>query len=83
MPFIVMGGVPGSAAKLGEDGKVSVEQLPPIDTLRRVSVNDEASRLALPVANRFTIAIQIDTKDQWYLDAFLLPSIKANWICCC
>ncbi|UYD60046.1 hypothetical protein OPFAMLBM_00025 [Aeromonas phage avDM12-TAAL] len=73
-------GVPGGAAKLGEDGKVSVEQLPPIDTLRRVSVNDEAARLALPVANRFTIAIQIDTQDQWYLDAFLLPSIKANWV---
>ncbi|MGL6606585.1 hypothetical protein [Aeromonas hydrophila] len=73
-------GVAGGAARLGEDGKISVEQLPPIDTVRRVTVANEAARLSLPPSNRFTIAIQIDTQMQYYLDANMLASFKGNWV---
>ncbi|MGG5825913.1 hypothetical protein [Aeromonas salmonicida] len=73
-------GVAGGAARLGEDGKISTEQLPPIDTVRRVTIANEAARLALPPSNRFTIAIQMDNQNQYYLDPNMLASFKGNWI---
>lgn len=60
-------------------GKIPMDQLPDMPVGRKVSVQDEAARLALPIHGDITIAYQIDTADAWVLDANEDPSVEGNW----
>lgn len=66
-------------ATLDATNKVPVENLPNIDTVDRITVSDQAARLAIPVSSKFVIAIQTDTQRQYYLEANQDPSVLSNW----
>lgn len=66
-------------ATLDATNKVPVENLPNIDTVDRITVSDQAARLAIPVSSKFVIAIQTDTQRQYYLEASQDPSVLSNW----
>lgn len=60
-------------------GKIPLAQLPDLPVGRKVSVANQAERLALPVHPDLTIAYESDTADAWVLDAGEDPSVAANW----
>lgn len=60
-------------------GKIPLSQLPDLPVGRKVSVANEAARLALPIHPDLTIAYESDTADAWALDAGEDPSVPANW----
>jgi len=61
------------------NGRVPLSQLPDLPVGRKLSVANEAARLALPVHPDITIAYQLDTGGAWVLDANENPSIQSNW----
>lgn len=60
-------------------GKIPLNQLPDLPVGRKVSVANEAERLALDSHPDLTIAYQLDTADAWVLDSNEDPSLSSNW----
>lgn len=60
-------------------GKIPMVQLPDLPVGRKVSVANDAERLALTAHADLTIAYQVDTADAWVLDANEDPSDSGNW----
>lgn len=62
-----------------EGGKLALSQMPDIAAGRKITVDDEAARLALDVWPDLTIAYQTDGGNAYALDANDDPSVLANW----
>ena len=60
-------------------GKVPASQLPDPAAGRKVTVANQAARLALDPWDDLTIAYQVDTQATWGLNANDDPSVSANW----
>lgn len=60
-------------------GKIPIAQLPDLPVGRKVSVANDAERLALTTHPDLTIAYQVDTADAWVLDANEDPTDAGNW----
>ena len=60
-------------------GKVPASQLPDPAAGRKVTVANQAARLALDPWDDLTIAYQVDTQATWGLNANDDPSAPANW----
>lgn len=60
-------------------GKVPASQLPDPAAGRKVTVANQAARLALDQWDDLTIAYQVDTQATWGLNANDDPSVSANW----
>lgn len=61
------------------DGKVPYDQLPEFPVGRKVTVEDKAERLLLPVHGDLTIAYEETTAEAWGLNADEDPSDEGNW----
>lgn len=72
-------GQPSGVATLDVSGIVEASQLPNLATARKVTVVDEAARLALSVYSDLTIAYQSDDASAWALNADADPSVVGNW----
>lgn len=72
-------GASDGVATLDAAGKLSAAQVPELATARKITVADEAERLALSVYSDLTIACQADTGGAWGLNANDDPSVAANW----
>lgn len=72
-------GEPGGVATLDSTGKLSATQMPDTSVAKKISVPDEAARLALEPYFDLTLAYQGDTGDTWALNANVDPSVPSNW----
>lgn len=61
------------------NGKVPIDQLPELPTGRKVTVENEAGRLGLPVHNDITIAYQTSDALVYILAANADPSVASGW----
>ena len=72
-------GAPGGVAMLGADGKLAVDQRPPIDLIDVWPVDSQAAMLALAEATVGDFAVRADSGLVYVLQA-APPAVLANWL---